>query len=124
MARGWRASGTTSLGGMTEKTKRDAPISYRPPKELREEFARRVEASGLPVNAFITSAVFDLPPPRRSRHPPAEKKMLAQLLFQAAAIRDRLDKVADRTGDDELSDAFDDLAVIRAALLKMMERAP
>ncbi len=38
---------------MTNKTKqkRPAPISYRPPADLAEEFQRRVEASGLSVNA-------------------------------------------------------------------------
>jgi hypothetical protein len=123
---------------MTEKTgnRRDPPISYRPPAALREEFVRRVESSGLSVGAFITQAVFDRDPPRRTRRPPVEKRMLAQLLAQAAAIRGRLDEIAEAGPQDDnadggtdrerdgLTDALDDLAVIRAALMKMMERAP
>ncbi len=116
---------------MTDKTgkKRDAPVSYRPPAELRDEFRRRVEASGLPVNAYITKALFDLAIPRRGRRPPVEKQMLAQLLARSAAIRDALDQSARAAGGDSraadaLQAACDELAVIRAALLKMMERAP
>jgi hypothetical protein len=116
---------------MTEKTdqKRDAPISYRPPAELRDEFRRRVEASGLPVNAYITKALFSLAPPRGTRRPPVEKEMLALLLARSGAIRDALDGVARISGDDRhatdaLQTACDELAVIRAALMKMMERAP
>ena len=114
---------------MTEKTdkKRAAPISYRPPASLRDEFHTRVERSGLPVNAFITHAVFDSMPPRSTRRPPIEKQMLAQLLAEAASIRDRLDELAagEHGGSaDIVGTALDDLAVMRAALLKMMERAP
>ena len=116
---------------MTEKNdqKRDAPISYRPPAELRDEFRRRVEASGLPVNAYITKALFNLAPPRGTRRPPVEKEMLALLLARSGAIRDALDGVARVSGDDRraadaIQTACDELAVIRAALMKMMERAP
>jgi len=116
---------------MTDKTdkKRDSPVSYRPPAELRDEFRRRVEASGLPVNAYITKALFALDTPRRARRPPVEKQMLAQLLARSAAIRDALDAAARVAGDEAhavgaLKTACDELTVIRAALLKMMERAP
>ncbi|HVB82279.1 MAG TPA: hypothetical protein VNE82_20290 [Candidatus Binataceae bacterium] len=116
---------------MTDKTdkKRDSPVSYRPPAELRDEFRRRVEASGLSANAYITKALFDLATPRRARRPPVEKQMLAQLLARSAAIRDALDNAARVAGDDSgaadaLQAACDELSVIRAALLKTMERAP
>ncbi|MGA7178901.1 MAG: hypothetical protein WBX11_04850 [Thiobacillaceae bacterium] len=116
---------------MTDKTdkKRDSPISYRPPAKLRAEFCARVEASGLSANAYITKAVFGLPTPRRARRPPVEKQMLAQLLARSAAIRDALDDASHSAGDDRsapdaLQAACDELTVIRAALLKMMERAP
>lgn len=116
---------------MTDKTdkKRDSPVSYRPPAELRDEFRRRVEASGLSANAYITKALFDLATPRRARRPPVEKQMLAQLLARSATIRDALDNATrvaggERHAADALSVACDELTVIRAALLKMMERAP
>lgn len=102
---------------MTDK-KRDAPISYRPPVDLRAEFVRRVEASGLPVNAFITQAVF------RGRRRPAERELLAQIMAEAATIRDHLDTIAEGGKADHTDAALGELAVIRAALLKLMERAP
>jgi hypothetical protein len=56
---------------MTEKTdqKRDAPVSYRPPADLRDEFRRRVETSGLSANAYITRAIFNAAIPRATRRP-------------------------------------------------------
>lgn len=129
--RGGRLTDALSLGNMTEKTdhKRDAPISYRPPAKLRDEFYRRIEASGLPVNAYITKALFDLPTPRGTRRPPIEKEMLALLLARSAAIRDTLDSAARVDGDEAhtgnaLKAACEELAVIRAALMKLMERTP
>jgi Ca2+-binding RTX toxin-like protein len=73
---------------MPEKTahRRDAPISYRPPKALREEFYRRFEESGLPMNAFITKAVLG----GNSRRAQSERFLLARLLQEAAAIADGL----------------------------------
>lgn len=116
---------------MTDKTgkKRDSPVSYRPPAELRDEFRRRVETSSLSANAYITKALFDLPTPRRARRPPVEKQLLAQLLARSAAIRDALDNAARVAGDesraaDALQTACEELTVIRAALLKLMERGP
>jgi len=111
------------------RKKRAAPVSYRPPAKLRDEFRRRVTQSGLSVNAYITKAVFDLAIPRGTRHPPVEKQMLAQLLFRSAAIRDALDNATRDAGDDvrlaELVQAIHgELEVIRAALMKNMERAP
>ncbi len=64
--------------------KRDAPISYRPPKDLQAEFLARVEKSGLSTSAFITKAVFSQAPYRQSRRPVPEQKLLARLLGEAA----------------------------------------
>jgi hypothetical protein len=114
---------------MTEKTdkKREAPISYRPPAILREEFFRRVEASGLSANSYITKALFGAQAPRAARTQHAEKQTLAHLLGRSAAIRDALDDAALRTaGDAEAAEAIrcacDELTMIRVALLRLMER--
>lgn len=116
---------------MTDETKqkRPAPISYRPPANLAEEFRRRVEASGLSVNAYISKAVFDLPIPRGTRRPAVEKQMLAKLLGRSGAIRDALDEAVRISGGDartaEAVDAAkEELTIIRAAIMKMMEREP
>ena len=120
-----------NLGSMTEKTDktRDSPISIRIPTDELAEFRRRVEASGLPVNAYITRAIFNAAIPRATRHPPAEKQMLAHLLGRSAAIRDALDNATRVAGDDprvvEAAEAaYAELKIIAAALMKMMERAP
>lgn len=118
-----------SLDGMTEKTdkKRDGPVSYRPPAELRDEFRRRVETSGLSANAYITRAIFNAAVPRGTRRPAVEKQMLAQLLGRSAAIRDALDhagRVAGSDAADAMRTACEELTVMRAALMKMMEREP
>jgi hypothetical protein len=116
---------------MTDKTdkKRDAPISIRLPANRRDEILRNVEASGLPMNAYIVRALLNLPIPRGTRRPPIEKRMLALLLGRSAAIRDALDNASRFAGEDvrmaaAIEAAHDELSVIRAAILKMMERAP
>lgn len=107
---------------MPDKTadRRDAPISYRPPKALREEFYRRFEESGLSMNAFITKAVLG----GKSRRAQGERFLLARLLQEAASIADRLHAM--QPGDDgaNLKPALADLAQIRAALLALMGRKP
>jgi len=117
---------------MTEKTdkiKRASPISIRIPTDELAEFRRRVEASGLPVNAYVTRAILNAPIPRATRHPAAEKQMLAHLLGRSAAIRDALDNATRIAGDDPriieaAEGAYAELKIIAAALMKMMERTP
>lgn len=106
---------------MSERKKRDAPISYRPPQELREEFMRRVESSGLPVNAFITQSIF------ANRRRPEERRALAKLLAEAARIGDALHEIAGNGGGDAapaIMAAQRELSEIRAALLTLMGRRP
>lgn len=109
--------------------KREAPISYRPPKDLREAFYERVEKSGLSTGAFITKAIFNHEPPRQSRRPPVEKEMLARLLGGAAKIRDELHEISLTTGEGDpdsllIEAACDQLTEIRAAILKLAARKP
>jgi len=107
--------------------KRAAPISYRPPESLREEFTARVEQSGLSISAFITKAIFNTVPSRQSRRPALEEKLLAKLLHEAAQIHHDLQKI-DVFDDDAVREqigvAIDELTIIRAALLKAMGRQP
>ena len=102
--------------------KRTAPISYRPPKELRQEFHARVESSGLSINAFLTEAVFG-----RNRHRPAELEKLAVILAKTAQISDQLHEISlAGTVNSALpiEAACDDLTEIRAAILKLAARQP
>lgn len=120
-----------SFEGMTEKKtdKRDSPISYRPPADLADEFRRRVEQSGLSVNAYINRAVFNAPIPRGARTPPAEKQMLALIVSRSGAIRDALEAAVRKSGGDaRTADAAEaavrELEIITAGVLKMLERGP
>ena len=109
--------------------KRDAPLSWRPPKALREEFHARVEKSGLSASAFITKAIFAHEPPRQSRRPPVEKELLARLLADAGHIRNALDEVARAGGvapahGKLIEAACGNLTEIRAALIVLLGRQP
>ena len=104
------------------KSKRPAPISYRPPKGMAEAFHARVAASGLSVNAFITEAIFG-----RNRHRPDELQILARLRGKAAQISDQLHRIAFSGADENtllIEAAQRDLAEIRTALLISMGRGP
>jgi hypothetical protein len=110
-----------------KKTTRSAPISYRPPVELRGELYARQLRSGLSMNAFITKSIFDAPILRQSRRSPVEKGDLAHLLNHAAQIRERLFEIAPSDSDasgDPLEAALAELAIIRSALIKMLGRTP
>jgi len=111
--------------GMNKK--RVAPISYRPPQSLREEFSARVEKSGLSICGFITHSIFNTPPPRQSRRPPIEQKLLAKLLNEAAKIHGDLQRVDSIDHEDilvQIEAATEELTIIRTALLKAMGRNP
>lgn len=108
---------------MTEK-KREAPISYRPPCELREQFRARVEESGLSVNAFITAAVFGEGSPKPVRRTSASRADVARLLAETALLNDRLKGLAGDANPALLDDAMRDLREIRAACLAALRRAP
>jgi hypothetical protein len=118
-----------NFGNMTEKTDktRASPISYRPPADLAGEFRRRVEQSGLSVNAYITRAVFNAPIPRGARKPPVEKQMLAELLALSGAIRDALDHATRIDGENPdtaqaVRAGVAELEIIAAGILHLLER--
>lgn len=109
---------------MTEKTKREAPISYRPPQELQEQFRARVEESGLSVNAFITAAVFGDTAPKPARRASALRADVARLLAETALLNERLKCLVGDADPALLDDAVRDLREIRAACLKALGRSP
>lgn len=109
---------------MTEKTTREAPISYRPPHELREQFRARVEESGLSVNAFITAAVFGDNAPKPARRTSASRADVARLLAETALLNERLKGLAGNADPALLEGAMRDLREIRAACLRALGRSP
>ncbi|CAE7593683.1 unnamed protein product [Symbiodinium microadriaticum] len=86
--------------GEPASKKRPAPIVWRPPAGLSEEFARRVDASGLSRNAFITKMVLGVKPPRAARRPAIEHQMIGHLLSQIARLDEDLQEMARMTGSD------------------------
>lgn len=108
---------------MTEK-KREAPISYRPPYELREQFRARVEESGLSVNAFITAAVFGDDAPKPARRASASRAEVSRLLVAVTLLTARLKDLVGDADPALLDDAIRDLREIRAACLKALGRSP
>lgn len=112
-----------SLGAMTEKTpehnKREAPISYRPPQALRDEFHVRVKRSGLSTSGFITTQIFNGAAPRQSRRPAPEAQELVRILTILAAVTD---DIKDGTADSP--ETFDKLAVARNTVMDILGRLP
>lgn len=102
------------------KSKRKAPISYRPPAHREAELEALVASSGLSMNAFLTEAVFG-----RGRIRPAELQTLAVLLAKAQRMSDRLDELA-REGHHEMAPAFAqaraELSEIRGGILELARR--
>ena len=106
----------------TEKEKRAAPISYRPPKGKEAEFHARVAASGLSVNAFITALIFS-----KRMQPVGGKKASARALAPAARIRDILDELmltADARQVLLIEEAVDEFDVLRGELMGETGRKP
>ena len=116
---------------MTEKSdkKRDPPISYRPPAELRAEFLDRVSESGLPTNQYITRCIFDGHPPQQKRGSAVDRKLLAKLLAECAQIRDGLDRLeVIASGNPDVSHAVEGAArhleEIAAAVMQATGKKP
>ena len=113
-----------------DEKKREAPVSYRPPKELRAEFDERVRASGLSTSAFITRCVFGRDPPRRSRRPSIEHEAVAQIHSRLAQVRDELHAINVHLGEDgdadssQIEPAVLSLVEIRALCFKALGRKP
>lgn len=111
------------------KTKREAPISYRPPKGLRDEFAQRVERSGLSINAYITKAIFAEAAPRSRRQPSERELDMTRILAPGADIQAFFAFVEKHCTEDpeiitEIEKARDALSEIRSAVFRANRRQP
>jgi hypothetical protein len=108
------------------RKKREAPISYRPPKRMRDEFHSRVRESGLSISGFITRAVFGARAPRARSRSALREEMVAQLLSQAARLADLLGQAPQGSPAHTalLQEARAELVEIRAALLALLGREP
>lgn len=114
---------------MDEQTpnKRLPPYSYRPPVELREEFERRIQQSGLSLSAFITKAWSGSVLPRQIKVADEKSKTLAKLLADSGQIKDRINDMRVCVPDVESFDEFykavqAELLLIRTVIMKEFRR--
>jgi hypothetical protein len=124
--RGSQARRPPTVEAMSRK-KREAPVSYRPPTKLRDEFHARIANSGLSANAFITASVFGQAAPRARPTPKLDRQMAATLLSQAARINDRLLGQPSGVPDAHatlLQECRDELVEIRTCLMHVLGRDP
>lgn len=110
-----------------DKKRRSPPYSYRPPVDLREEFERRVEASGLSLSAFITKHCLGEVLPSQHRNQPENKKDLARLLREATQIKESLDELKAVHPDpealtDTIEQAKSELVIIRSLIMQALRK--
>lgn len=114
-----------------ETPRREAPVSYRPPKNLAAEFRRQVESSGLTANAYITRALFGEGAinGRRARRASLDQQAIARLLGEVAALKDLVRALEARARQDgidagKLDEAVSYLGEVRALCFKSLGRTP
>ena len=81
---------------MTEHSsnkRRLAPFSIRLSVDQRIELVRRAEAAELSLGAYWKSAVFNLPPPRKSRRPSVDRVELAKLLGTLGRVGNNINQL-------------------------------
>ena len=113
---------------MTEhsSSKRPAPFSVRLSVDERKELVRRAENAGLSIGGYWKSAVFNLPPPRKSRRPRSDTAELAKLLGQLGRVGNNINQLARTLNSEgsveipELEQALKDLADMRAAVMHVL----
>ena len=106
--------------------KRPAPFSVRLSDDERAELVRRAEAAGLSIGGYWKSAVFNIPPPRKSRRPRTDTAELAKLLGQLGRVGNNINQLARILNYEgsveipELVTALKDLAEMRAAVMHVL----
>ncbi len=117
-----------SEGNLKEHSsnKRPAPFSVRLSDDERRELVRRAEAAGLSIGGYWKSAVFNLPPPRKSRRPRTDTVELAKLLGSLGRVGSNINQLARILNTNgsveipELEKALKDLADMRAAVMHVL----
>ncbi len=103
--------------------KRLPPFSIRLSVDERAEIVRRADTAGLSIGGYWKSAVFDRPPPRKSRRPHVDHVELAKLLGQLGRVGNNLNQLARTLNTEgsveipELTQALNDLTEMRAAIM-------
>lgn len=110
------------------KPKRDAPISFRVPRQKLEGFRADVANSGKSTNAYIAAAVFGEEAPKSRNVVPVDQQAVAALMVQAARIADQLRRMTGSVRDPFhavlIEQCREELAEIRTVLLTLQGRQP
>ncbi len=103
--------------------KRPAPFSIRLSDDERAEIVRRADAAGLSIGGYWKSAVFNLPPPRKSHRPSVDRVELAKLLGQLGRVGNNINQLARTLNAEgsveipELTQALKELTDMREAVM-------
>lgn len=103
--------------------KRPAPFSIRLSVDERAEIVRRADAAGLSIGGYWKSAVFNLPPPRKSHRPSVDRVELAKLLGQLGRVGNNINQLARTLNMEgsveipELTEALKELTDMREAVM-------
>jgi hypothetical protein len=86
--------------------------------------------AGLASGSYARQVLLGAPPPRQVRRPPVEHKELARLLGQLGRVGSNINQLAHHVHANlpvtqrSLEVAFDDLRLMREAVLRALGRAP
>ena len=79
--------------------KRISPLSIRVTEEEKKQLLADAAKAGLSLSAYMKKLALDKDPPRQSRRPPLDQKILAKLSPHFAKYRDRLDRIETLGGE-------------------------
>ncbi|SPH17902.1 hypothetical protein DEA8626_01430 [Defluviimonas aquaemixtae] len=111
----------------SEKRQRKTTLSARFNDAEAALVKERAARAGVPVAALIRHAVLAEKPLRKSRTPPLDRKIAAQLLGQLGVLATALREASvgnDRTDDAIIDAAHQDLSEMRAVLFEALGRRP
>ncbi|MDQ2764731.1 MAG: MobC family plasmid mobilization relaxosome protein [Pseudomonadota bacterium] len=99
---------------------RAAPFPVRLTDEQRAELTRRADRAGLSVGGYLVSAALGRPPPRHSRRPSVDQKMLAQVLGAVGRIGSNVNQLARIANSGDWPER-EDIEAARADILWMRD---
>ena len=116
----------------SETRKRTVLLTARFDKQEAASIRRIADRSGLSVGALVRRALLDTPPPRATRHPPADVQAVARLLGQLGKIGSNINQIAyhlnaGRPGDrveGSIDEALRDLSELRLVCLQALGKEP
>ncbi len=110
-----------------EKKQRRVVFSYRLPADQVDEIKRRIAASGMTKNAFMTAAILGKDAPHATPRRAVDVAEVSRLLAMTAMLADRLRELSARPdcpAADDVRAALSELSEIRTAAFLALGRKP